>query len=105
MFGSRPWLASRPPSETKRRAASTRLSSSIASVSGRSESRSSALARLGDIDGSSWKPSAAAPATTGAAIEVPPARMYSPPPVTHSSHSLVYSEPGARLETILAPGA
>ena len=77
------------------------LSSSIESVSGRSESRSSALARFGVIVGSSWKPIAAAPATIGAAIEVPPARMYSPPSLTQSVQSCVYAEPGARLETIL----
>ena len=35
----------------------------------------------------SWNPIAAAPATIGAAIEVPPARMYSPSSLTHEAQS------------------
>ena len=48
--------------------------------------------------------SAAAPETIGAAIEVPPARMYWPL-TTQVGHSDANALPGARLETMRAPGA
>jgi hypothetical protein len=48
--------------------------------------------------------SAATPETTGADIEVPPARMYSPD-TTQSGQSDANALPGAMFETMCAPGA
>jgi hypothetical protein len=48
--------------------------------------------------------SATVPETTGVAIDVPPARMYWPS-TTQVGHIVVKALPGARLETMPAPGA
>ena len=55
---------------------------------------------------SGWRSSirAATPETTGAAIEVPPARMYWPS-TTHVGQRLVKALSGASVETMWAPGA
>src|SRR3954469_26030897 len=103
-FGVRPLLATAPPSELKARAAPARETSLILSDSARPLFISSALIRFGVTVGSSWKPIAAAPAARGADIEVPPARMYWPS-TTHSGHIAVNALPGARFETMWAPGA
>jgi hypothetical protein len=54
--------------------------------------------------GRSWSMSATAPATMGAAIDVPPARMYWPSTMQlgHIDANALF---GARFETMWAPGA
>src|SRR4051812_41914335 len=54
--------------------------------------------------GWAWSITATAPETIGAAIEVPPARMYAPP-MTHAGHSVEKALPVASGATIRAPGA
>src|SRR5690348_6547189 len=103
LLGVRPWLAEEPSSPTMRAALDSEISL-MPSDSVRPERRSSALILFGVSVGSSWKPIAAAPATIGAAIEVPPARMYWPS-TTQVGQRAVKALVGARLETIREPGA
>src|SRR5215210_2826332 len=103
VLGVRFWLAEEPSSPTIC-AALVSETSLMPSDSVRPERRSSALILFGVSDGSSWKPIAAAPATIGADIDVPPARMYWPS-TTHVGHIAVNSLAGARFETMREPGA
>src|SRR3954447_17118002 len=102
-FGVRPWLAEEPSSPTILAALESETSL-MPSDSERLERWMSALILFGVSVGSSWKPIAAAPATIGAAIEVPPARMYCPSTM-QVGHSAVNALVGARLETMREPGA
>src|SRR3954447_16753121 len=102
-FGVRPWLAEEPSSPTILAALESETSL-MPSDSERLERWISALILFGVSVGSSWKPIAAAPATIGAAIEVPPARMYWPS-TTQFGHIELKSLFGARFETMPEPGA
>lgn len=55
--------------------------------------------------GWAWSSAATTPDTIGAAIDVPPARMYCPLPVMQAGQIAVNALPGARFETIFEPGA
>src|SRR3954454_15242964 len=99
----RPWLADEPSSPTMRAALESETSL-MPSESERLERWISALILFGVSVGSSWKPIAAAPATLGAGIEVPPARMYWPS-TTQLGHIAVNALVGARFETMREPGA
>src|SRR3954467_14109972 len=65
---------------------------------------SSALTWLGERVGRACRSRAAAPATTGAAIEVPPALKYALP-IAHVGHRAWNALLGASTDTMCAPGA
>src|SRR3954454_20827329 len=103
VFGVRLWLAEEPSSPTMRAALESETSL-MPSDSDRLERWISALILFGVSVGASWNPIAAAPATMGAAIDVPPARMYWPS-TTQVGHRAVNALVGARFETMREPGA
>src|SRR3954451_2262919 len=103
VFGVRFWLAGVVGLASLVLLTSSVLTPALGSVL--APSFSAALTWSGVHDGWLCSTSATAPATMGAAIDVPPARMYCPPPKTHVGQSVVNTLLGARLETMREPGA
>src|SRR3954464_14988377 len=104
VFGVRPWLAARLGAWLMALSAWAAGVSSTASGRARPEVMSRPLTWLGVRFGLSSSSSATVPETTGAAIEVPPARMYWPSTI-QVGHMAVKALAGARFETIAEPGA
>jgi hypothetical protein len=102
-LGSRPWFEVSSRFDALK--ADSASSSSPPAGSSRRLFTSAPLTWSGVQEGCSSSSVATTPATTGADIDVPPARMYWPSPDTQSGHIDAKSLSGARLETIRAPGA
>src|SRR5215210_4488776 len=102
-FGAIPALAPEAGSVAKTAAAAL-TSRTSALLSLRVVARIVDFTWSGVQSGWRWRIRATVPATTGAAIEVPPARRYCPPTM-QLGHSVLYALLGARVETIRAPGA
>src|SRR5215217_2117796 len=103
VFGVRPWLAGVVGLASLVLLTASVLTPALASVF--APDLSAALTWLGVHVGWPSSATATAPATIGAAIEVPPARMYWPLPKRQVGHSVVKTLLGARLETMREPGA
>ena len=102
LFGFRPWLASVGVCHSR---ASTEVSLTLEELSIlRPDAITAPFTWFGVYSGCSWSRSATAPETTGADIDVPPARMYCPP-TTQLGHRDANWLFGARFETMCAPGA
>src|SRR4051794_28324970 len=100
VFGVRPWLA-RGPGDVLSRAPV--LTSGIPPLMARPVLAREYFTWSGVMSGRRWSSSATAPETTGAAIDVPPARMYAPPTM-HVGHRVLKALPAASVETMCAPG-
>src|SRR5919202_1940056 len=96
--------ASAPEDGAGSQTAAAALTSWIPPASVRAVSMSVDLASSGVQSGWASNISAAAPDTTGAAIDVPPRRMYSPW-TTQAGHRSANALPGASVDTMCAPGA
>src|SRR2546430_15407681 len=102
LFGVNPWLAAVGLAHSN---ASTETSlASEALLILRPEAITAPLTWSGVYSGCSWSRSATAPETTGAAIDVPPARMYCPLTM-QVGHINANALLGASSETMCAPGA
>ena len=101
MFGVSPWLAAVGACHS---IVSMATSPGEALSILRTAEVTTPLTWFGVYSGCIWSRSATAPETIGAAIEVPPARMYCPP-TTQLGHIDANALPGARVETMCAPGA
>src|SRR3954447_24639909 len=102
-FGATPTLASVYGAGVNT-ACSMSISPAALSLIGWSVRSSSVLTWSGVSRGRACSISATAPLTTGAAIDVPPALKYWPA-ITQAGHSVANALPGARTETMCAPGA